>query len=118
MRQVLDSSSQKQQRVGRSASRGEQGGASFAKENAEEVGGGGGGGRSGEESVALPKSVLRRIRTTDEGGEVIPQGSVFVLGDNPASSMDSRVWGQLEQREIVGHPLFRIFPLGAFGLLH
>lgn len=92
-------------------------GASYVEENAKEVGGGSGGSCSREEAVALPDSVLRRIRTTDGAGEVVQQGSVFVLGDNPASSMDSRVWGQLEQREIVGHPLLRIFPFGAFGPL-
>lgn len=64
----------------------------------------------------LPQNVLQRIRVTD-GGEVVAPGAVFALGDNPAASMDSRVWGQLDQREIVGHALIRIFPLQALGLL-
>lgn len=63
--------------------------------------------------VALPDSVLRRIARVD--GEVL--GGVFVLGDNPAASMDSRVWGQLDEGEIVGHALLRVLPPRSFGLL-
>ncbi|CBN80065.1 Signal peptidase I (SPase I) (Leader peptidase I) [Ectocarpus siliculosus] len=73
------------------------------------------GGALAEEKVALPDSVLQRIARLDE--KVLPSGSVFVLGDNPAASMDSRVWGQLDKGEIVGHALLRVFPPRSFGLL-
>ncbi|CAN0040398.1 unnamed protein product [Ectocarpus sp. 6 AP-2014] len=73
------------------------------------------GGALAEEKVALPDSVLQRIVRLDE--KVLPSGSVFVLGDNPAASMDSRVWGQLDKGEIVGHALLRVFPPRSFGLL-
>ncbi|CAM9733769.1 unnamed protein product [Ectocarpus fasciculatus] len=74
-----------------------------------------GGGAPAEGKVALPDSVLQRIARLDE--KVLPPGSVFVLGDNPAASMDSRVWGQLDKGEIVGHALLRVFPPRSFGLL-
>jgi len=35
----------------------------------------------------------------------------FVLGDNRLSSSDSRIWGTLPQRDIVGRVFLRIFPL-------
>ncbi|CAM9259823.1 unnamed protein product [Ectocarpus sp. 12 AP-2014] len=73
------------------------------------------GGAPAEGKVALPDSVLQRIARLDE--KVLPSGSVFVLGDNPAASMDSRVWGQLDTGEIVGHALLRVFPPRSFGLL-
>lgn len=73
------------------------------------------GGAPAEGKVALPDSVLQRIARLDE--KVLPSGSVFVLGDNPAASMDSRVWGQLDKEEIVGHALLRVFPPRSFGLL-
>ncbi|CAN0037183.1 unnamed protein product [Ectocarpus sp. 6 AP-2014] len=73
------------------------------------------GGALAEEKVALPDSVLQRIARLDE--KVLPSGNVFVLGDNPAASMDSRVWGQLDKGEIVGHALLRVFPPRSFGLL-
>lgn len=35
----------------------------------------------------------------------------FVLGDNRLSSSDSRIWGTLPRRDIVGRVFLRIFPL-------
>lgn len=67
----------------------------------------------GPAKEALPDSVLQRIARVDEK---ILDGA-FVLGDNPAASMDSRVWGQLDEGEIVGHALLRVLPPRSFGLL-
>ena len=44
----------------------------------------------------------------------VPEGCVFVLGDNRAESLDSRSTeiGCIDERYIVGKVLFRLFPLG------
>jgi signal peptidase I len=45
----------------------------------------------------------------------VQEGDVFVLGDCSSVSVDSRVWGPLNAKDIVGKPLLRIWPLEQFG---
>ncbi len=40
----------------------------------------------------------------------VPEGEVFVMGDNRTNSLDSRVLGTIRSDEIIGQLSFRIFP--------
>lgn len=50
----------------------------------------------------------------------VPEGSIYVMGDNRNHSSDSRDerLGTVDERYILGKALYRIFPLSAFGSVH
>lgn len=44
----------------------------------------------------------------------IPKDQYFVMGDNRLGSSDSREWGLLPKKKIIGRSLVRLFPVGDF----
>ena len=40
------------------------------------------------------------------GEVIVPQGALFVLGDNREMSLDSRYWGFVPMTNVIGQPLF------------
>ena len=50
----------------------------------------------------------------------VPDGRVFVMGDDRAISLDSRTTavGCISKEQVLGQVLFRVWPLNAMGRLH
>ena len=49
--------------------------------------------------------------------QVIPEGYIFVMGDNRPYSSDSREWGLLLKSKIVGESVVRILPFNQFHIV-
>ena len=45
----------------------------------------------------------------------VPDGDLFLMGDNRNSSSDSRVWGTLPLEDVIGKAVFVYWPTEAFG---
>jgi len=47
----------------------------------------------------------------------VPEGKLWVMGDNRENSQDSRVFGFLDQSAVRGRAFLRWWPIGRFGAL-
>ena len=48
---------------------------------------------------------------------ILKENEYFVMGDNREGSLDSRIWGPLEKKYIIGRPIFRLFPFQKFNII-
>jgi signal peptidase I len=75
-----------------------------------------------EGSVLIDGQILHEpwmpwLDQSSYGPYEVPQGQLFVLGDNRANSNDSRVWGGLDMSQVVGRAAVSIWPQSTWGLI-
>jgi len=64
------------------------------------------------------QAVEKQLAPNIHGGElVVPEGYLFVLGDNRTESLDGHLWGLLERKRVIGKALYIFWPLDRKGLI-
>lgn len=61
--------------------------------------------------------LARGVTTAAFPAKLIPEGYIWVMGDNRGNSSDSRVFGAVDESSIIGRAFVRVWPLTAIGLL-
>jgi signal peptidase I len=70
---------------------------------------------TGEAEVSEPLSTASGVSISYP--YTVPEGHVWVMGDNRTNSADSRYFGPIEESSVFGHGVFTYWPLERIGVL-
>lgn len=61
--------------------------------------------------------LANRCRVVNMDKKTVPDGQIFVMGDNRPESYDSRMFGPIDEDLVVGRAFMVVWPLGRIGFL-
>lgn len=64
----------------------------------------------GADVLLVEPYIAEENKTQDSSTTVLAAGEYFVMGDNRSGSSDSRVWGPLQEKFILGRAILRLYP--------
>jgi signal peptidase I len=70
---------------------------------------------SDPDGTALNEAYIQDL-SFENTSETLGDNEYYAMGDNRSNSLDSRIWGPLPKRNIVGRVLVRLFPFQKAGL--
>lgn len=71
----------------------------------------------GQDTLLEEPYIQNANKSHESVSATLAEGEFFVLGDNRSGSSDSRVWGPLQEKFILGRAIMRLYPLDAIEIL-
>jgi len=73
--------------------------------------------KDGKDTILEESYLPENLKTRGNVNVLLKEDEYFVLGDNREYSFDSRVWGGVNRKNIIGKAFLRLFPLSALSAI-